>query len=370
MSDEVLERMIESYMATTQPTHSFGWQGGEPTLMGNDFFEKIVSFQKKHGKRGAVVGNGLQTNATLINDELAKHLGRYNFLVGASLDGPEEIHDSYRKTVDGRGSHSEVLRGIESLKKHGVEYNILVLVSSANVENPAEVYRYLLQLGETYHQYIPCVEFNGAGEPLTHTVSARQWGNFLCGIFDEWRKKDTYKVSIRLFDSILTYMVDGVVNVCSMDTNCCQYFVVEYNGDVYPCDFFVQRGLKLGNVMEESWQDLINSPVYEKFGAKKTAWNSNCIGCAYVKFCAGDCQKQRYYGKEDSRQLSFLCEGWKQFYEKALPHFEKLALEIKSRRPKTKPTDQTTLPVPEKLPGRNDPCYCGSGQKYKRCHGR
>jgi len=369
MSSEVLERMISTYMATDQPTYSFGWQGGEPTLMGSDFFREVIDLQKRHGNRGAIVANGLQTNATLISEELAAHLGRYKFLLGVSLDGPEEIHNRYRLSIDGRGSHSSVLQGIERLKRHRVEYNILTLVSTANVDDPTDIYRYLVSRGELYHQYIPCVEFDEEGHPLPYTITGEQWGKFLWGIFSEWIKADTERVSIRHFDSILALMVDGRPNVCSLDTNCCQYFVVEYNGDIYPCDFFVRKDLKLGNIMSATWEELLDSPVYREFGKRKSQWNEKCRECSFLKYCAGDCQKQRFYGSEDPRTLSWLCEGWEFFYDRSLSEFERLAKRVRWLRAQQFPVP-APVPIPSKLPGRNDPCYCGSGRKYKHCHGR
>ncbi len=369
MSDAVLDRMIGSYMATEQPTYSFGWQGGEPTLMGLDFFRKVIDLQKKHGRKGAVVANGLQTNATLINEDLASHLGNYKFLLGVSLDGPEHIHNHYRITVDGKGSHGRVVRAINRLQRHRVEYNILTLVSTANVNSPAEIYRYLVDRGEHYHQYIPCVEFDEQGQPLPYTITGEQWGEFLWGVFSEWIKEDALRVSIRHFDSILTLVVDGYANVCSLDTNCCQYFVVEHNGDIYPCDFFVRKDLSLGNIMSSSWEEILDSTIYREFGKMKSQWNEQCRNCSFLKYCAGDCQKQRYYGSEDPRTLSWLCDGWKSFYERSLSEFQRLAQKVKQLRSRQPPVT-APVPVPPELPGRNDPCYCGSGRKYKRCHGR
>ena len=351
-------------MATEQQTYSFGWQGGEPTLMGRDFFRDVVRMQKKYGKSGASVANGLQTNTTLITEELAEHLARYHFLVGVSLDGPEEIHNMFRVTSSGDGSHGKVLRGISRLEKYAVEYNILTLVSASNVSNPRKIYKYLIDMGAMYQQYIPCVEFDPTGRPMPYSITGEQWGDFLCGIFEEWIKKDTLKVSIRLFDSILTYMVDGYPNVCDMDTNCCQYFVVEYNGDIYPCDFFVDPELKLGNVMDTSWEECLDSPLYHEFGRRKSRWNEACRDCAFLRYCAGDCPKQRFYGVEDNQTLSFLCEGWKKFYDRSLTEFQNLAEMIRTRRLQENPDTS------RQMPGRNEPCYCGSGKKYKHCHGR
>lgn len=341
MSNSVLEQMISSYMATDQPQYAFGWQGGEPTLMGLDFFKHVTDLQKKYGHPRAQVANGLQTNCILITDDFAKHLAEYNFLVGVSLDGPAGIHNHYRKYAHGRGSHSDVIKGIKVLKRHNVEFNILTLVNHQNVRKPKEIYHYLCDNGFFYHQYIECVEFDKKGRLMPYAVSGREWGDFLCEIYDEWIKSDTRKVSIRLFDSILAMMVDGIANVCQMGCDCRQYFVVEHNGDIYPCDFFVKPELKLGNITEDSWEQLMASPVYAGFGNCKAQWNSRCDECEYLKFCGGDCQKNRFYGRDDPRQLSVLCRGWKQFYEHTLDGFERLADEIRAERAKfLLPVDQ------------------------------
>ncbi len=371
MTDDVLERMIASYMGTSQPVYSFGWQGGEPTLMGIDFFNRVVQLQQHYGKKGARVANGLQTNATLINDELAALLAKYNFLVGVSLDGPEDIHNHYRVTKDGRGTHSSVLKGIECLKRNDVEFNILTLVNSANVERGKEVYHYLKDMGFMYHQYIPCVEFDREGHLLPFSITGLQWGQFLCDIFDEWISGDTRRVSVRLFDSILNLMVDGVYTTCHLAGNCCQYFVVEYNGDLYPCDFFVEPDKRLGNIMGDTWDNLQESTLYHLFGQQKTQWNPICAKCDYLEFCSGDCLKHRIYAGNPPEKLSWLCEGWMKFYAYALPEFKKLAISIIKARQRNgvMPRGQQYNLFPGNDIGRNDLCFCGSEKKYKKCHG-
>ena len=249
MSDEILELLIKGYMSTNQDNnYSFGWQGGEPTLMGLKFFEKVIELQKKYGPPGAAVSNGLQTNGTLITEEMANFFGKYKFLLGVSLDGPAYLHDYYRKTLGQTPTHSLVMRGIEVLKKHNVEFNILILVNNKTVKKSREIYQYLKAQGFFYHQYIPCVEFDNNNKPHNYSITGKEWGTFLCELFDEWIKEDMKKISIRLFDSILEYLVYGQYNVCYMQNNCCQYFVVEYDGNVYPCDFFVRKDLLIGNV--------------------------------------------------------------------------------------------------------------------------
>ncbi|MEA2013520.1 MAG: anaerobic sulfatase maturase [Verrucomicrobiota bacterium] len=379
MSNFVLDKMISSFMALPMQQHTFGWQGGEPTLMGVDFFRRVTSLQEQYGKRGTKVSNGLQTNGTLIDDALAKHLAKYNFLVGVSLDGPPSLHNTYRKDIDGKGTHEDVIKGIRKLDTHNVEYNILTLLNSSNIKNPEVIYRYLCDNEWFFQQYIPCVEFDSTGNPLPWGISGEEYGLFLSKIFDLWYKNDTRKVSIRFFDSILSYLVDGIRNVCQMGDNCCQYLVVEYNGDIYPCDFFVLPELKIGNITKDSWESLLDSEIYKKFGAQKHDWNQECKSCKFLNLCQGDCLKHRIEGGRSASTLSWLCKGKKIFYEHTLSRFKELAAEIKTERlmqmqisqplPEIMPTEmQQDLTKNQKV-GRNDPCPCGSGKKFKKCCG-
>lgn len=375
MSDQVLEQMIRTYMGTRQPQYSFGWQGGEPTLLGVDFFRRVVQLQQKHGYSGASVGNGVQTNGTLITDEMARHFAKYQFLLGVSLDGPAEIHNKYRLTRGGKGSHELVMRGLRRLRENHAEFNILTLVSESNVRHPREVYRYLCDHEYLFHQYIPCVEADPQRQLLPFAITAEQWGEFMCGIFDEWKERDTRRVSVRLFDSVLMLLVEGVRNVCHLGRDCRQYFVVEYNGDVFPCDFYVETPLKLGNLLRESWTTLQNSPVYADFGALKTQWHPTCDSCRFAAICSGDCLKNRLYSSGgDPRRLSKLCKGWKMFFSHALPEFQRLARELVAERRRDQAPVFASAPQTSEAPSageprRNDPCPCGSGRKYKRCCG-
>ena len=327
MSDDVLEKIISSYMQTEQPSYSFCWQGGEPTLMGLDFFTRVTEFQKKYGAaKSATVANGLQTNAILINDEMAEHFAKHNFLIGVSLDGPEGIHNTYRKKKSGSGSHSDVLSAIEVLRRHKVEFNILVLVSRANVAKCREVFSYLVEKGFFYHQYNPCVEFDSKGKLLPFSKIGEEWGKILCELTNCWLSAGSRKISIRLFDSILNYLVYGIKNVCTMGRDCRQYFVVEYNGDVYPCDFFVRKELKLGNIMENSWEELLESEKYEIFGKKKCKLDSICEKCEFLSLCYGDCLKHRPPGDAFNPQaLSSLCEGQKIFFRHSMAKLKNIA---------------------------------------------
>ena len=363
MSDEVLEKMIASYMQTNQnKNYAFGWQGGEPMMMGLKFFQKAVEFQKYYAPPEAVISNGLQTNGTLITDDFAHFLCKYKFLIGVSLDGPAYIHDYYRKTIGKKPTHNLVMRGIERLRKNMVEFNILILINNENVRKAKEIYLYLREKGFYYHQYIPCVEFDEINNPKSFSITGEEWGVFLCNLFDQWIKADINKISIRLFDSILEYLVNGSYNVCHMGKNCCQYFVVEYDGSIYPCDFFVQEDLLLGNVLVNKWEDILNSSIYLKFGQKKSNWHKDCDSCHFINLCHGDCQKFRIGSFQNSKILSVLCKGWKKFYTYALPKFKILADKVRSGNKLT-----STIQIKSKKIGRNSPCPCGSGKKYKNC---
>jgi uncharacterized protein len=377
MSEEILERMISSFLSIDMPRYSFGWQGGEPTLMGLDFFEKVISLQGKYAQGGARISNGLQTNGTLLNDKWCEHLAKYNFLVGISVDGPAEIHDKYRLTASGSGSHALVMKGLSALKRNNVEFNILTLVSEANVGSPILIYNYIKELGVNFHQYIECVDFASNGELSPYSVTAGRWGDFLCAIFDEWYAKDRYSVSVRLFDSILEKMLDSVANVCSMSNDCCQYFVVEHNGDIYPCDFFVLPELRLGNIMSGDWGDFADSPIYREFGERKSKYNEKCARCPYLEFCAACCPKNRFGKRGDPQTLSVLCEGWEIFYQHSLPRLKIIADEIMLDRAQALENERRMLSLKKtnlsqvvKKISRNEACPCGSGKKYKKCCGK
>jgi len=353
MSDGTLKRMISTYLATDQDTYSFGWQGGEPTLMGVEFFQRVVELQTRYGRPGSIVANGLQTNATMITDELARLLAEYRFLLGVSLDGPEEVHNTHRKNRKGAGSYKRVIEGIELLNKHRVELNILVAVNNANVTMARSIYSFLLDMGIRYHQYIPIVEFDEQGRPLPYSIDGPQWGAFLKELFEVWYP-DAGRVSVRLFDALLTYLVEGSRILCTMGRDCRQYFLVEHNGDVYPCDFFAAPELRLGNLLETDWSDLLESPRYEAFGRQKSQWNEACESCPFLELCMGDCLKHRFYAappaRSDPGSLSWLCSGWKIFYESCLPGFRRIARRIQRQRTRELETHLASSAYPHRCP--------------------
>ena len=366
MRDSVLEHLVRSYLAIRQNVYSFAWQGGEPTLMGTNFFKRITELQEKYASPGSRVANSLQTNTTLIDDALAAHLTQYHFLVGCSLDGPPAIHNLYRKYPSAKPSHATVMKGIETLRRHRVEFNILLLVSKANVHQAGRVYRYLVDHGFYFHQYIPCVEFDENGKPLPFSINGDEWGRFLCEIFDHWYPHDVRRVSIRHFDALLNKRLDHTESVCSLSDNCCQYFVVEYNGDIYPCDFFVQKDLKIGNIADTSWEKALSSPLYHNFGQQKSRMDPQCLKCNYIDLCMGDCQKHRMKNSTQIPGRSHLCSGWQQFFKHTERAFDNLEKMVQADRTADNSPYQLSSPIQTKAKiGRNQICPCGSGRKYK-----
>jgi len=338
MTDKVLERMIESYYATPQPLYSFVWQGGEPLLMGESFFSLVTDLQMAYGRPGFNVSNSIQTNATLITDRFAKMFKACNFLTGVSLDGPADFHDAARTDRSGIGSHAQVIKGIETLRRNEAEFNILTLVSKYNINHPVVIYDYLVKdIGAKFLQFIECVELDENGGLPPYCISAGEWGEFLCRIFDRWYQSDTREISVRLFDTIIAKLVTGQDICCTSGRDCRQYFVVEYNGDVYPCDFHVLPELKLGNVLTHTWEEMAESQAYKDFGLRKSNVHDACQICPCFKFCAGDCPKNRVgHNSGDAAQLSYICEGLKMFYEHSLPKFEELAEIVNKERNQAK----------------------------------
>jgi len=363
MSAAILEKLVSGYMATDQSCYAFAWQGGEPLLMGLDFFRRATDFQSQYGRPGVTVQNSLQTNGVLITDDLAKHFLRYRFLLGVSLDGLESIHDMYRVNAAGDGSFSAVWRGIECLRRNNVDFNILTLVTRANIRRGREVYQYLCEHGFLFQQYIPCVEVDAHDELLPYSISGEAWGEFLCKIYDQWIRHDTRRVSIRLFDSILNIMVDNQYVDCTMRPVCDTYFVVEHNGDIFPCDFFVESQWCLGNIATAPWNGLFAGQLHQQFSRRKSNRNAACSVCEWRPYCAGDCPKHRPAPVGDTRPVSRLCRGWKIFYTHVYPGLQRLADQIRKERM----PDRTSAGDAGKQSGRNDPCPCGSGLKYKKC---
>ncbi len=322
MSDEVLERMIASYLALELPVHAFCWQGGEPTLMGVDFFRRVTELQERHGRPGTVVANSLQTNAALIDDAFADHLADYRFLVGCSLDGPPRLHDRRRRGAGGGATHDRTLAGLRRLQARGVAVNALCVVHDVNAGHPREVFDHLVGLGFDHLQFLPCVEFGPGGAPRPWTITGRQWGEFLSGIFEAWRDGGL-AVSVRNLDAVLQRLVDDAPGDCTMDDSCRQYLVVEHDGGYYPCDFAVAPDRRLGNVMTMTPAEAMATTGMAEFGRGKAPTSPACGDCRHFDVCRGGCPARRDPREATARE--WLCEGTLAFLDHARGGLQELA---------------------------------------------
>jgi uncharacterized protein len=278
MTLETLERLVESYLVYSYPHSSFIFQGGEPTLAGLPFFEKLVEFQTRHGRKGQVVSNAMQTNAVLLDENWCRLFREYNWFLGVSLDGPEPMHDLYRYNKQGRGTWKRVMESVELLQKQSVPFNILCVVSQANAAHAVELYRFFKSLGVDNLQFIPLAEFDAAGKPLPFALTPEQYGRFLVELFDAWWP-DRATMHIRFFDNIAESLRGLKPSTCTMHESCDSYVVVEYNGDVFPCDFFVEKPWKLGNILADSWGDIAARPRRFQFAGKKSIAHPECQVC-------------------------------------------------------------------------------------------
>jgi len=330
MSLEVLEKLVKDYMQLRFALAGFAWQGGEPTLMGLDFYEKTVELQKKYGVPGQEVGNSLQTNAILLNDKWCRFLHENKFLVGVSIDGPKEFHDHYRLDHSGSGTFDRVMRAIESCKEHQVEFNTLTLINAKNVAHPEEVFDFLVGLGVKFLQFIPCVEVEPAtGKIADFSITPEQYGEFLCRLFDRWYEHGPRNVSIRDFDSILSYYLTGRNTICTFDKQCSQYIVIEHTGDAFCCDFFVEPKWRLGNIFETPIEKLAASSMKRAFARAKQNLCNKCIVCRHLAVCRGGCMKDRVpFDKDNFGTESYFCEAYKRFFDHATPRFMQLAARI------------------------------------------
>jgi len=373
MSFEILEEMVKQVLQQGGREISFGWQGGEPTLMGLPFFQKSVELQERYG-RGQIIGNGLQTNGILIDRKWAEFLSKYRFLVGLSLDGPEYVHNKYRKLRNGRGSWSKVVDKAKLLLDSGVEVNALTVVNDYSVDFPKEIYEFHKSQGLNFMQFIPCVEPDPAnsGKAASFSVSGKKFGEFLCKVFDLWYVDIdgvTATTSVRYFDSVFHNYVGFPAPECTLLHECGIYVVVEHNGDIYSCDFFVAPEWKLGNIREGTITDMLNSDRQREFGRLKSAFPSECGTCKWLQFCWGGCTKDRISDPRDNG-LNHFCTAYKMFFEHADVRLRKLAAEWKNQQESMKTRDNTgsvTGIENFKKVGRNDLCPCGSGKKYKQC---
>lgn len=334
MTLETLEELTRQAMEQSGPHISFGWQGGEPTLMGLPFFEKAVEFQQRYG-RSTSVGNGLQTNGVLLDVRWARFLREFNFLVGLSIDGPEHVHDRYRPFIGGQKSWQKVVDVAHMLLQEGVQVNALTVVNDYSGRFPEEIYDFHKSLGLPYMQFIPCVE-TSASDPTraaSFSVSAEQYGEFLIRVFDRWRgdfANGRATTSVRYFDAVFHKYVGLAAPDCTLARECGLYLVVEHTGDVYSCDFFVEPAWHLGDISRSTLAELLNSPRQEEFGRMKAAVHEECTSCRWLRNCWGGCTKDRIRNPRETGPNHF-CRSYKMFFEHADEVLVRMACEWRER---------------------------------------
>ncbi|MCJ7812930.1 anaerobic sulfatase maturase [bacterium] len=328
MSPEVQEEVIRQIMEQSGQEVVIAWQGGEPTLMGLDFYKRAVKLETKYGL-GKMVGNGLQTNGLLLNEEWADFLRHCRWLVGLSLDGPEHIHDHYRLNLKGKGTHAKIESIANMLIRKGVETNALCCVTDYSSQYPEELYRYFKELGLTFMQFIPVVETD-PDDPTRaayYSITAQDYGNFLVTLFDLWISdfQDNRPItSIRHFESVFFGYVNKVPPDCSMQETCGHYVVIEHNGNVYSCDFFVEPKWMLGNIQDDQIIEMLNSEKQRTFRLQKADLPADCRQCPWLHYCFGGCIKDRIKDPQDQNRPRF-CESFKQFFNHADPVLRQLA---------------------------------------------
>ena len=349
ISDELLEKFIKEYIeAQTTPQVLFTWHGGETLMRPISFYKRALELQRIYG-RGRQIDNCIQTNGTLLTDEWCQFFKDSNFLVGVSIDGPQEFHDEYRRTATNKPTFVKVMNGINLLNKHGVEWNALAVVNDYNADYPIEFYRFFKQIGCKYIQFSPIVErvvkredgltlapgMQGGDAGLADfSITPEQWGNFLCTIFDEWVHNDVGEYFVQLFDATLANWVGQAPGVCILAEECGHAGVMEFNGDVYSCDHFVYPEHLLGNLHTKTITEMMYSDQQNKFAKmKKQMLPQQCKECKFLFACHGECPKNRFLNdKYGNYGLNYLCKGYRQFFEHVEPYMNFMKRELENHR--------------------------------------
>jgi uncharacterized protein len=378
MSDEVLEAYVASFIkASPGPLVHFVWHGGEPTLVGTDFYHRATDLQQRYLPEGWTCLNSLQTNGTLLDGQWCAFLAEHNFAVGVSIDGTAALHDALRPDRHGRPSQARAMRGLRLLREHGIDPDVLCTVNAVNSAAPLELYRYFVDQGVRWLQFIPVVEkvpagqSTGAGE---HSVSPERFGEFLCVIFDDWVRHDVGRTDVQNFLEALLVVTGGAPNLCVMAETCGLALAMEHDGSVYSCDHFVDPGHRLGDVRSDGLGALVSLAEQVAFGqAKSASLPAYCRQCPVLALCNGGCPKDRSAVAPDgSSGLNYLCAGYRRFYTHALPYLVRMATLAHAGRAVS--GIMALLEVDEReerrrwaSAGRNEACPCGSGAKYKVC---
>lgn len=376
MPDDVLEayiRQVIEAQAPDVPEVTIAWQGGEPTLMGVEFFRRALALADRYRRPGQTLHHTIQTNGTLLTDEWCALLAEHRFLVGLSVDGPPHLHDTYRVDKRGGPTFDRVRRGWDLLRRHGVDTNILCTVHAANQDAPLEVYRFFRDdLGARHLQFIPIVERDNdtgfqEGDTVTdRSVDPHAWGQFLVAVFDEWLARDVGTVFVQMFDAALASWLRLPGTVCIFAETCGDAVALEHNGDLYACDHFVEPAHLIGNIMQTHMVELVASPKQRAFGAaKRDTLPRYCRECSVRFACNGECPKNRFVPTPDGEPgLNYLCAGYKAFFTHIDGPMRLMADLLRQGRDASE-----VMGILARAP-RNEPCPCGSGRKAKHCHAR
>jgi uncharacterized protein len=334
----VLDKFIQDYMRHSSGSATFAWQGGEPLLAGHEFFEEVVYRQALHAPPHTVISNSLQTNATLISGRWAAFFKTYHFLIGVSLDGPQQIHDSRRVNAAGKGSYSQVMNGIGHLRRHQVDFNILTVIHKGNVGKARELMAFYREQDFRFIQFIPCMDFRAqqVDQPGEYEISADEYGEFLCEAFDEWYQDGKPEISVRFFDNMLSVYLGGEAESCVHRAACPSSLVLEQNGDAFPCDFYINEEWKVGNVAEDSIADMLAHPNFRRFHRMKPALPDKCQTCEWQRLCYGGCPRNRKWNTEEGLSgPDYFCQSYMRIYAYADERMQKLADRL--RLPKVMP---------------------------------
>jgi uncharacterized protein len=372
ISDELLETHIKDYIES-QPTGcqevGFAWQGGEPTLLGLDFFRNVVALQDKYRRPGMQIANALQTNGTKLDDHWCEFLREHQFLVGISIDGPEKFHDRYRKTKGGKGSFDQVSKGLENLRKHQVEFNVLTVIQRHNGNHPSEIYNGLKEFGTKHLQFIPIVERTGDANVSERSVLPDQYGDFMIAVFDEWLAHDIGRIHVQQFESAVSACMDYGATVCVHARQCGRALALEHNGNVYACDHYVFDDYNIGNIAHQPYAELVDGDMQTTFGqAKEKELTDRCKRCDVRNLCNGGCPAHQFVPiRNEAFKHNYLCDGYKAFFRHIQPYMDAMTRALRNNSPAHQ--YHRFLPDHKLKPTRNSPCPCGSGKKFKKCCG-
>ncbi len=395
MEPAAFEAVCEQYRALGPSEIKVGWQGGEPTLMGLDFFRRAIEIETRCARAGDCWGNSLQTNGVVLDEQWCRFLAQNRFLVGVSVDGPGELNAN-RKFPNAKPAYQQTMRAIEMLREHGAEYNILVVISQANVDHPHEVFRFLLHNEFRFAQFIPCTEPPGEGAPgqragpagrvSDHSVSAAEYADFMIALFDAWVENDDPSYYVRRIDNWLHLHFGLPPECCEYRADCSNLVTVEWNGDVYPCDFYVEEQYRLGNVRDKTIEQMLREPTFREFVRRAEHVPEACRGCRWLGICHGGCFRHREKLGIGEDAAPYLCEAKKRIFghvfarlrriqqERDPPRLHAFLKDVERRisdQQHSRPGPRRPSPAGRVRggTGRNARCPCGSGRKFKHCCG-